>query len=68
MTAVTREALPEPQPRELTAEQARRLFDERARQRTGLSGEEFVRAWEAGELDPDDDDVLAVWMLLPLAR
>jgi hypothetical protein len=53
---------------ELTREQARELFDRRARAELNMSGEEFIRAWEAGELDPDDDHVIALWMILPFAR
>ncbi len=53
---------------ELTREEGHRLFDERSRQYTGMSGEEFLRRLDAGELDLDDDDVLAVWMLVPFAR
>jgi len=33
-----------------------------------MSGEEFIRAWEAGELDPDDDRVIGLWMILPFGR
>jgi hypothetical protein len=58
----------EPQPHELTAEEARAVFDERAQRLVGMGGEEFRRRWEAGELDPDDDRVLRLVMLLPLAR
>ncbi|MGH8907422.1 MAG: hypothetical protein ACRD0K_13080 [Egibacteraceae bacterium] len=57
-----------PQPRELTAEEARALFDERARRLVDMSGEEFRRAWEAGDLDADDDRVVRLVMLLPLGR
>ena len=32
----------------------------------GMSGEDFVRAWERGELDPDrDQHVARVSMLIP---
>lgn len=54
--------------RELTAEEARAAFDDRARRVLGMSGEEFTRRWEAGELDADDDRVLRLVMLLPLGR
>jgi hypothetical protein len=55
-----------PQPKELTAEEGRQLFDQRARQFFGISGEEFVRCYHAGELDPDtDDNVGRLAMLLP---
>jgi hypothetical protein len=59
----------EPQPKELSAEEGRQLFDQRARQFLGMSGEEFVRRYDAGELDPDaDDDVCRMAMLLPFWR
>lgn len=32
---------------------ARYAFDQEARARLGVGGEEFLRRWEAGELDPD---------------
>jgi hypothetical protein len=57
-----------PEPRELTAEEGRAAFDERARRLMGMSGPEFRRAWEAGELDANDDRVLWLVMLLPLGR
>lgn len=44
------------------------MFDERAQRLLGMSGEEFRRRWEAGELDPNDDNVLRLAMLLPLGR
>jgi len=57
----------EPQPRELTREEGLALIDERAQRFLGISGKEFRRRYEAGELDADaDDDVLRLAMLLPL--
>jgi hypothetical protein len=55
---------------ELTPEQGRALFDRRARYYLHMSGEEFVRAWDAGEFDDDPDrpEVMSVVMLLPFAR
>jgi hypothetical protein len=58
----------EPAPKILTAKEGRQLIDERARRFLNMSGEEFRRRYEAGELDPDNDNVLRVAMLLPLAR
>jgi hypothetical protein len=53
---------------ELDAAQGRALLDKQARKYLGMSGEDFVARWEAGELDPDDSpDVMRVAMLLPLA-
>lgn len=67
MTASIEEVLV-PSARELTAEQGRQLIDDRARRFLSMSGEDFCRLWDAGELDQDDDDVLHVALLLPLAR
>jgi hypothetical protein len=34
-----------------------------------MSGQEFVRKWEAGEIDdPERPEVMRVYMLLPWAR
>lgn len=59
-----------PPARELTAEEARIIFDQEARRCPGLTGEEFIRAWDAGEFDDDPDrpEVMGVAMLLPLVR
>ncbi|MGI8642553.1 MAG: hypothetical protein ACR2LS_00340 [Thermomicrobiales bacterium] len=38
-------------------QQGRRMFDERVRRRLGISGEEFLRRLDAGELDRSDRDV-----------
>jgi hypothetical protein len=55
--------------RELDLEAGRELVDEQARKYLGISGEEFARRWEAGEIDADDDpDVMRVAMLLGFAR
>jgi hypothetical protein len=56
-TRVTADADGEPQARELTREEGQRLLDQRARRFLHMSG----------ELDPDDDHVLGVALLLPLA-
>ncbi|CAN5302873.1 hypothetical protein BH20ACT9_BH20ACT9_01360 [soil metagenome] len=66
--SATVETPQEPRPHELTAEEARAVFDERTRRLLGMSGEEFRRRWEVGQLDPDDDRVLRLVMLLPLGR
>ncbi len=56
--------------RELSLEEGRRLFDKKARQYFGISGDEFIRRFEAGEYgDPDDSpSVMRLVMLLPFAR
>jgi len=57
-----------PQFHELSEEEAHALFEREVRTRLGISPEEFVRRWSAGELDPEDPDVRMVAMILPLAR
>lgn len=39
----------------LPVEQAREFFDSEARRVTGLSGEEFIRRFDAGEIVADDE-------------
>ena len=41
--------------REATLEEGRTLLDRRARRYLGISGEEFLRRYEAGEYDADPD-------------
>jgi hypothetical protein len=67
-TRAITDAADEPRARELTREEGRRLLDQRARRFLHMSGEEFRRRYAAGELDPDDDHVLGVALLLPLAN
>lgn len=57
-------------PHEVSREEGRAVLDRQARQYLGMSGEEFARAWEAGELDQraDRPEVMRVAMLLPLGR
>jgi len=55
--------------RELSAEEGRELLDRQARLRLGMSGEEFLRAWDAGEFgDRHDSDLMGVAMMLPFVR
>jgi hypothetical protein len=60
--------------RELSREEGRRLFDRQARRYLGISGEEFLERWDAGEYgDPDDrtknpPGVMQLAMLLPFVR
>ena len=39
-----------------TPEEARAIFDARARYELGISGEEFLRRWDNGEYQPVPDD------------
>ena len=57
---------------ELTPDEAWAMFDEAAHHYLGTSGEEFLRAWDAGQIDLHDPErhlkLINVWMLLPLVR
>lgn len=68
MGTVVRAPQDEPAPRELTPAEARAIFDRRTRAELGISGHELIRAWDAGEVDPDDDRVIGLWMILPFGR
>lgn len=46
--------------RELTIEEGWELLDTRARRVLGISAEEFIRKWDAGEFG-DPDDVPGIW-------
>jgi hypothetical protein len=56
--------------KELTVEEGRKLLDKQGRRYLRMSGDEFIRRWEAGEFDdnPDRPEVMRVAMLLPFAR
>ncbi len=41
---------------ELTVEESWALFDQHARELLGISGDEFVRRWNAGDYDEIADD------------
>lgn len=55
---------------ELDRQEGRALIDENARHYLGISGEEFLRRWKAGEYaNPDADaNVMLVASLLPFVR
>ena len=53
---------------ELNLEESRAFFDEKARQLLGISGEEFLRRWNAGEYveiadEPGNSDLIYLAML-----
>jgi hypothetical protein len=54
----------------LTPEEAWDLFDRAAQNDLHMSGEEFLRRWDAGAFraDPDQPGVMDVVMLIPLVR
>lgn len=56
-----------------TPEQARELFDSQARKLLGISGEEFLARWDAGEYrdvadGPDHRALMRLVMLIPFGR
>ncbi|HEY7035708.1 MAG TPA: hypothetical protein VH482_30495 [Thermomicrobiales bacterium] len=62
-----------PRVRVLTEEEAKDLFDQEARYSLGISGEEFLRRYDAGEYrDETDMDVYhkinRLVMMMPLVR
>lgn len=61
-------AQPISEAQEISADDGRRIIDERARAYLGISGDEFVRRFEQGELDLRDDRVYSIVLLLPLGR
>jgi hypothetical protein len=46
------------------------IFDHAAQHYLHMSGEEFIRAWDAGEFaeDPDQPQIVSVYMLRPSDR
>jgi hypothetical protein len=58
----------------LSLAEGRQLFDDQVRERLGISGEEFLRRWDAGEYDASFDDprhhstLVHLWMLSPFGR
>lgn len=55
--------------REASREEGRILFDKNARRIFGISGVEWLRRYDAGELaDADHTKVVSVAMLIPFAR
>ena len=72
MMAVTREQT-ENQIQWLTDEEAHAAFEEEARRVMGMSGEEFIRRWDAGEYDEIADSagyrhIMHLAMLIPWGR
>lgn len=56
-----------------TPEEGRELFDYQARELLGLSGDEFLRRWDAGEYQdiadaPGHRHIMRLVMLIPFAR
>jgi len=54
---------------EVTREQGRAMLDRAARDELGMSGDQFLSKWDAGDYDDTDDPaVTRVTMLIPFAR
>lgn len=54
---------------EATQEEWTAMFDARAREWLGMSGDEFIRRWEAGEIeDPDRTDIMMLVFMIPGTR
>lgn len=64
MTSVTSEA----GVIELTREEGRALVDREAQRVLGVGVEEFLTRYDSGDLDLDDEDTLALVLLIPFAR
>lgn len=60
----------EPTPHRLSRRERRALFDRLARRYLHMSGDEFIRAWDAGAFsdDPDRPEVMRVAMLIDFGR
>jgi hypothetical protein len=55
--------------RDLSPEESAEEFDHQARRRLGMSGEEFLRRWDAGEFPNTEDFAVSyVASLIPLVR
>jgi hypothetical protein len=62
-----------PEGRYVTPDEGRAIFDAEARRVMGMSGEEFIRRWEAGEYNEIADTagnlhIMDLAMLIPLVR
>ena len=56
-----------------TAEEGREIFDYQARKLMGMSGDEFLRRWDAGEYAEIADTaghrhIMRLWGLMPFVR
>lgn len=54
-------------------EETRRAFDAQARQLVGMSGQEFIRRWDAGEFaaiadDAEHPEIMRLALLIPFGR
>jgi DNA-directed RNA polymerase specialized sigma subunit len=74
VTVAERAGTAENQIHELSKEEGREMFDRAVRRKLGISGEEFMRRWDAGYYDDPDDrtknppEVMELGMLMDFAR
>ncbi len=56
--------------KELTLKQGSALLDKQVRKYLHLSGDEFIKKWDAGEFDenPDRPEIMRLVMLIPFAK
>lgn len=57
-----------PSARKVTKEEGKELFNKRCWDVMGISGDDFLRLWNNGGLNPSDDNVAAVLMYLPFVK
>ena len=69
-TMSTTATIRKPKIKELTKDQARRLFNRQAKHHLNISGKEFIKRWEAGKFNGNADtpEVIRLAMLLPFGR
>ncbi|MGH3545996.1 MAG: hypothetical protein ACRDPW_08750 [Mycobacteriales bacterium] len=67
-THVTEESVPGVE--ELSAAEGAKIFDKVARRELGVSGSEFLAAWDRGDFagEPENVEAMSVGMLIPLVR
>lgn len=55
---------------EMTREESRSLFDRQVRLALDMSGDEFLRKWDAGEFGEDTDrpEIMRLALLIPFGR
>lgn len=73
MAAIPQTTGPQTAIRWLSDEEASADFDAQARRWLGISGDEFLRRWDAGDYrriadDADHPHVMSIAMLIPLVR
>ena len=68
--APRRRARPKPAPVQwISPEEGWQILEEQAQLNLGMSADEFIRKWDAGEFEnPDTPAIISVYMLLPLVR